>query len=128
MNPLALRLWALLSQCSDALGPHEDPGSEDEFDYHPVGKEGVVAFNREGYMLCAWPEGPGARSCMVQALQLLGQKLEGGPVRCMVYWRNFRCVKIVRKAGFRPLGTDKDGYFYYELTRERFRYGQRSIS
>lgn len=122
-HPLGARLWAILSEAHEALGTGVDAGERDGFEYHAVGDGGVVAFKNH-YMLCGWPEGPGATRCMAEALKVLGERLKQGPIYALVYWRNFRCIKIVRRVGFKPLATDnRDGYLVYELKPENFRYG-----
>lgn len=120
---LLARLQHLLEGAHARFGQSIEPINEHtvpaDFEVHPVGPSGVLAFLGD-YVLAAWPDEeqrPAARD----AYNLLWQRLrERGLTRHMVHPLNFRSVKLTRRLGAKPKGVDADGYVHYELTLEAF--------
>lgn len=99
---------------------HEDL---DQWELHPTGAGGVVAFKGDLYMVALAPNQRAGEGRTV--LRILRRKLaEVGTLRSTVFWRNWTSAMATKKLGARLVGMDADGYFHYELTRENFRHGQ----
>jgi hypothetical protein len=123
-NPLATRLWEILRAAHEPWDVDVSPGWGEDFECYPAGDAGVVAFCR-GYLLVGWPPDADISKCIREALPVIAAKLQEGPLLLMVYYRNFRCVKAVRRLGATLLGVDDSQFFHYRLTAEDYRYGQK---
>lgn len=123
---LAERLYQLVKAAHEECGaPVEERlefFSDDDWEFHPAGRSGVVAFRGDYYMVAL---APGERSGSGrEVLKILRQKLrEVGKLRSTVYHRNWRSAMATKRLGAVLLGMDEDGFFHYELTKEGFRHG-----
>jgi hypothetical protein len=93
-------------------------------DFHAiqVGPRSYVAFDGEHFAVVLHPE---ERHYTRRAVRLIGERLKTYPkISSQVHHLNVLSIIGTRKLGATLVTTDADGYLFYELTREGFRYGK----